>query len=98
LELCTEITTSGVQEDLFTSKKACGITLSALQFKHFDLCQKFGTRQRAYWGSGSGFAFDLYALAEKLKERGLQTPMLFRFPDVAVHRLQQLQVTLSTFK
>eukprot|EP00884_Botryococcus_braunii_P003545 jgi/Botrbrau1/13191/Bobra.0351s0004.1 len=40
---------------------------------------------------GSGSAFDLYALAAKLKARGLQTPMLFRFPDVAVHRLHLLQ-------
>jgi hypothetical protein len=42
--------------------------------------------------AGFGPSLDLYALVSDLKRRGLQTPVLFRFPDVTAHRQAKLQV------
>jgi len=33
----------------------------------------------------------LFGLLRSLKEQGLQTPCLFRFPDIVNHRIGQLQ-------
>ena len=34
---------------------------------------------------------DLHGLVRSLKQQGLQTPCLFRFPDVVSHRIAKLQ-------
>lgn len=34
---------------------------------------------------------DLFGLVRSLKEQGLQTPCLFRFPDIISHRITLLQ-------
>ena len=34
---------------------------------------------------------DLFGLVRSLKEQGLQTPCLFRFPDIVNQRITQLQ-------
>ena len=39
-----------------------------------------------------GEAVDVLEVVEVLGERGLQTPLLLRFPDIVAHRLRQLQV------
>ena len=38
-----------------------------------------------------GPSIDLFGLVRSLKEQGLQTPCLFRFPEIVNHRLSQLQ-------
>lgn len=41
--------------------------------------------------SEGGVTVDLYGLVKSLKDQGLQTPCLFRFPDIVNHRMSQLQ-------
>ena len=38
-----------------------------------------------------GPTVDLFGLVRSLKEQGLQTPCLFRFPDIVNERMTQLQ-------
>lgn len=43
-----------------------------------------------------GDAIDVLEVVHVLEERGLQTPLLLRFPDIIGHRLRQLQVLKTT--
>lgn len=43
-----------------------------------------------------GDAIDVLEVVHVLEERGLQTPLLLRFPDIVGHRLRQLQVLNTT--
>ncbi|KDD74977.1 hypothetical protein H632_c951p0, partial [Helicosporidium sp. ATCC 50920] len=38
-----------------------------------------------------GPSVDVHELVESLGERGLQTPLILRFPEIACHRIGQLQ-------
>ena len=41
-------------------------------------------------GDSRGIALDLYDLVESLKQRGIQLPLLIRFPDILADRLERL--------
>lgn len=42
------------------------------------------------WPADQGPEIDLYGLLRSLKSQGLQTPCLFRFPDIVNHRVARL--------
>ena len=42
--------------------------------------------------AGEGPVIDLFHLTRAVQARGLQPPLLLRFPEIVAHRMQQLQV------